>query len=180
MVCRDRYPDSAPVTRLWSNGKISRCQREYPGSTPGSRSRLMTKVCSTCRLKLDLDAFAYNKSKKDGRSHNCKKCHRKYCGQHYKRNKSMYAKRNALKRLKLRKVIWNYLDERSCVDCGEINTIVLEFDHKRDKRYNISQMTSRVSSVSTLMNEILKCDVVCANCHRKRTAISQGYYKFGG
>ena len=56
-----------------------------------------------------------------------------------------------------------------CVDCGENNHIVLDFDHLRDKKYNISQMVHEGFSWVAIMKEVAKCEVVCANCHRIRT-----------
>lgn len=56
-----------------------------------------------------------------------------------------------------------------CADCGENNHIVLDFDHLRDKKYNISRMVHDGFSVKAIKKEIEKCEVVCANCHRIRT-----------
>ncbi len=56
-----------------------------------------------------------------------------------------------------------------CVDCGEKNHIVLDFDHIRDKKYNVSRMIHDGFSWKAIMKEIQKCEVVCANCHRIRT-----------
>jgi hypothetical protein len=56
-----------------------------------------------------------------------------------------------------------------CVDCGEKNHIVLDFDHIRDKKYNVSRMIHDGFSWKAIMREIQKCEVVCANCHRIRT-----------
>lgn len=56
-----------------------------------------------------------------------------------------------------------------CVDCGESNHIVLDFDHLRDKKYNVSRMIHDGFSWKAILKEIQKCEVVCANCHRIRT-----------
>lgn len=56
-----------------------------------------------------------------------------------------------------------------CVDCGETNHIVLDFDHIKDKKYNVSRMIHDGFSWKAIMKEIEKCEVVCANCHRIRT-----------
>ena len=56
-----------------------------------------------------------------------------------------------------------------CVDCGENNHIVLDFDHLRDKKYNVSRMIHDGFSWKAIKREIAKCEVVCANCHRIRT-----------
>ena len=56
-----------------------------------------------------------------------------------------------------------------CVDCGEKNPIVLDFDHLKNKKYNISRMIHDGHSWASIKKEIKKCEVVCANCHRIRT-----------
>lgn len=61
----------------------------------------------------------------------------------------------------------NYLKEHSCVDCGNTNIIVLEFDHiKGIKKYNIAELKLSSMSLKTIELEINKCEVRCANCHR--------------
>lgn len=66
-------------------------------------------------------------------------------------------------------VLWSILCQSSCKDCHEDDPIVLEFDHLSDKDFTISQRKHQKWNVK-MRNEIIKCDVVCANCHRKRTA----------
>lgn len=56
-----------------------------------------------------------------------------------------------------------------CMDCGETNPIVLDFDHLKDKKYNVSRMIHDGFSWAAIKKEIAKCEVVCANCHRIRT-----------
>jgi len=56
-----------------------------------------------------------------------------------------------------------------CADCGESNPIVLDFDHLKDKKYNVSRMIHDGFSWKAIKKEIEKCEVVCANCHRIRT-----------
>ncbi len=60
-----------------------------------------------------------------------------------------------------------------CEDCGESfpnRPEVFEFDHREptDKSHGIARMLSW--GVDRLLAEIEKCDLVCANCHRTRTA----------
>jgi hypothetical protein len=69
-----------------------------------------------------------------------------------------------------------YLREHSCVDCGEDDVMVLEFDHLGDKEFNISGGL-RDRSLAALIAEMAKCEVVCANCHRRRTAIRGGFLR---
>jgi hypothetical protein len=60
-------------------------------------------------------------------------------------------------------------EKSGCVDCGINNHIILDFDHLKDKKYNISRMIHNGFSWAAIKKEIAKCEVVCANCHRIRT-----------
>lgn len=63
--------------------------------------------------------------------------------------------------------VQNYLSDHPCVDCGEKNPIVLEFDHITDDKFmNISNMVAKAYSLERIKLEISKCEVRCANCHR--------------
>jgi hypothetical protein len=66
--------------------------------------------------------------------------------------------------------ILSYKYLHPCKDCGITNPVVLEFDHIRGKKVdNISDMPGKYPWLD-IIREIKKCDVVCANCHRLRTA----------
>jgi hypothetical protein len=56
-----------------------------------------------------------------------------------------------------------------CVDCHQaFPSCVFDFDHLRDKKFKIAQRLAQ-SSFAKLTEEVDKCDLVCANCHRIRT-----------
>lgn len=77
-----------------------------------------------------------------------------------------------------RAFIWEYLENHPCVDCGEQDPVVLEFDHVRgEKSYTITNMA--LHSLDNIEAEIAKCDVRCANCHRRVTSKRMGYYRRG-
>lgn len=69
------------------------------------------------------------------------------------------------------------LNSRGCVTCGEKDIRCLDFDHKdpSTKVFNIGE--GYLKKESDLVNEIAKCDIVCANCHRKKTSKDYSYYK---
>ena len=66
-----------------------------------------------------------------------------------------------------------------CVDCGEGDPVVLEFDHKsgEDKTRAVCLLVARNWSWERIYTEIQKCEVQCANCHRRKTANQFGYLR---
>ena len=75
--------------------------------------------------------------------------------------------------------LWKYLSDKSCIDCGINDSRVLEFDHlpEYEKSFDIAKAISgSTRSWSLIMTEINKCEIVCANCHKIRTA-DRGNFK---
>jgi 5-methylcytosine-specific restriction endonuclease McrA len=73
--------------------------------------------------------------------------------------------------------IWDYLSTHPCRNCGESDPVVLEFNHVRGrKKYNISDMPRRGYSIAAIQSELAKCEVLCANCHRRRTSRERGWF----
>ena len=69
-----------------------------------------------------------------------------------------------------RKLISEHFATHPCVDCGESDRIVLDFDHVRGKKQaNVADLVKAGCSWSRISAEIEKCDVRCANCHRRVT-----------
>lgn len=138
----------------------------------------MQKQCVTCSISKDLELFSRKGSKHQSR---CKECTRKYDKEYYQKNidKRKQRKRETSRIIRTRnsQYIYEYLRCHPCVDCGISNPLVLEFDHvSGDKLYNISEMSSL--SLTKIIDEINKCLVRCANCHRIKTAIQLGWYKY--
>ena len=111
----------------------------------------------------------------------CRSCNREYQSKWFKDNRVTQRKRvrknNDAYRLRDRKFIWEYKLSHPCVDCGEADPIVLDFDHRDPsaKKFNISARLG-LSSLESLVTEIEKCDIRCANCHRRRTFFQFGYF----
>lgn len=107
----------------------------------------------------------------------CRPCRAAYGRDHYEANKERYVERAAERKRELRLIrtqfLIAYFENHPCVDCGERDPVVLEFDHLRDKSFSIGTKLSHRAWVSILA-EIEKCEVVCANCHRRRTALRRG------
>ena len=72
-------------------------------------------------------------------------------------------------KLQFKKRLSEIKEASGCVDSGINNHIILDFDHLKDKKYNISRMIHDGFSWAAIKKEISKCEVVCANCHRIRT-----------
>lgn len=123
--------------------------------------------------------FHKKSSSNDGFQLYCKNCISEFHKDHYKKHKSDYYKRslknNSRYRLRNLQYTVDYLKQHPCIDCGETDPMALEFDHRSDKDYNISNMYTR--SIENIKKEIAKCDVRCANCHKRKTAKQLGYYK---
>lgn len=59
--------------------------------------------------------------------------------------------------------------ERGCLYCAERHPAALDFHHrdKATKSENIARMCDKARTEKAIATEIAKCDVICANCHRK-------------
>jgi hypothetical protein len=137
-----------------------------------------SKKCSKCKLVKPISEWGLNKKQSDGLQTCCKECTRQLNNKRYKESQShrdRIKNNNKNTRIKNKKNVWNYLLEHPCVDCGESDPVVLEFDHLRDKEFIISRGVS-VRSWDSIQNEILKCEVRCANCHRRKTSKQFGHY----
>lgn len=95
--------------------------------------------------------------------------HREYCKSHYARNRGYYKDKAIKYKDKARAFVAEYLKFHPCERCGESDVRVLDFDHLRDKVENVSTMAYTGCSSRALLEEIAKCQVLCANCHRITT-----------
>lgn len=138
------------------------------------------KICPGCKEEKPFSEFGKNKAKKDGFQIYCKLCVRAINAEYYKntpeKNIARRAK-NISNRATAKQFIISYLQEHPCVDCGESDIVVLEFDHRGDKLYNISKLLSDGRNIEMIELEIAKCDVRCSNCHKRKTAKDFGWYK---
>jgi len=129
------------------------------------------KTCKKCGVTKPLKDFAKNRRRKDGLQDWCRACIKIRDANQYKNNKDRFASWSKNRRLSVRKKVFEYLLSHPCVECGERDIIVLEFDHRAQytKRFDVMSATHG-HSWKTVFAEIQKCDVVCANCHKRRTA----------
>jgi hypothetical protein len=135
------------------------------------------KRCCTCKQIKPLSEFNRMTRSKDGRQGSCRECNKAYHYAHWDRHMAQINARNRRMRRENRQRMVNLLRQSRCADCGEDDIVVLEFDHLRDKRWNIGAMISRNCEWARILEEIAKCEVVCANCHRRRTARRANSYR---
>src|SRR2546423_12537917 len=141
------------------------------------------KTCTRCQKSQALSNFNF-KNRERGILHpHCRSCSRTYAKSHYARNTSYYTEKAKIRNRSVRREsqqrLLSYLSIHPCVDCGESDPVVLDFDHReiRSKRDNIADMLKRRLSWLKIESELEKCSVRCANCHRRRTAEQFGWYR---
>jgi hypothetical protein len=114
------------------------------------------KRCPRCGETKPLEAFA--RKGPDGRQSYCRDCRRVY--------------QRGRPRVLLAKRLVREAKKGPCADCGvEYPHYVMDFDHRpgAGKHANLSILVKRGASRESILAEIAKCDLVCANCHRART-----------
>ena len=140
------------------------------------------KVCPSCSRELDVSNFGINNSRRDGLQTQCRSCKKASQDKWYRNNRARHVANVARRRRKAEteiiKLILAYLQQHPCIDCGEDNPVILEFDHVRgDKRDSICDLIRRGCGWATISAEVQKCEVRCCKCHRLKTAKQFGYRK---
>lgn len=125
-----------------------------------------------------LTAFKSNVLRRDGLQTYCKPCQKAFMAICYEKHKEKYRHRARLRRRRMMteasRYVGDFLRSHPCVDCGESDILVLEFDHVRGKKAFTIGSNLKTFTVDLLIKEIDKCVVRCANCHRRKTAIEAG------
>jgi hypothetical protein len=143
-----------------------------------------TRRCYDCGLLKPMADFAYANRAKGTRQGRCRPCHARYRRGHYVRNRAAYIGREVARmkryRDENRRLLRDYLRLHPCVDCGETDIIVLDFDHRdpASKKCEVALFAMH-KPWARVLAEIAKCDVRCANCHRRRTARQYAWRKAG-
>jgi hypothetical protein len=141
----------------------------------------MLKRCKRCNIDKDIDDFHYYSKAKDKRQYHCKQCSSEISREAYKNNderRKGIRDRGQKALEEAQSFVYSWLKVHPCIDCGEADPVVLEFDHIRDdKTSNIANMIGSKMSIVSIYEEIQKCEVVCANCHRRRTASRGNWFK---
>ena len=141
-------------------------------------------ICSKCGKYTETKAFATfrTRSGEVKRRGICKECRNKrgvdnferlqeYRKEYNQKNKTQRVKKQSARRIAAKE----YTDSCKnvpCADCGKIwPPVAMDFDHVNGgKVKTISSMVSQGYRLELIKEEIAKCEVVCACCHRIRTS----------
>ena len=134
--------------------------------------------CGRCGHEKQPEEFAWRRKSRGQRDNYCRPCRAAYKQEHYAANRQRYIdsarkRKQALVAERIEYLV-AYLREHPCADCGESDPVVLEFDHLRDKEFGVGAGL-RDRAWQSVLDEMAKCEVVCANCHRRRTARRGGF-----
>src|SRR5260221_639906 len=123
---------------------------------------LMKKICPGCGEERDAEQdFRWRYKDRGIRQVRCKYCQAESNKTHYQNNKQVYLERaltrNARVNTENKRRLYAYLSSHPCVDCGQTDVRVLEFDHVRgNKSANITRMLNG-APWSAIEAEIAKC-----------------------
>jgi hypothetical protein len=138
-------------------------------------------ACSKCREFKPESAFTRRGTYQDGSiryQSYCKSCKKISHREHYVSNRDTYLDNAKSRRTRIASKLQEYKTGRPCVDCGcYFHPYAMDFDHREGttKSGNVSWMAGTFgNSWEKVMDEISKCDLVCAVCHRLRTYVRNG------
>lgn len=150
-----------------------RAERRKPAARSQPLSGLK-RTCGRCALSLPVEEF--NRAG-TGHQHWCRSCFRAYFRERGELHRRQSGAARKLRRAEARALVRDYLGGRRCADCGGTDAVVLEFDHVGTKRGEIARMIGVGVDRARLEAEIAECEVVCANCHRRRTLARAGGFR---
>lgn len=115
-----------------------------------------------------MEEFNFRKPPK--RHAHCKDCAHKKSREHYLLNTGAYIKKAKNSKAKAIVAI-NELKDVPCKDCGNrFPSVCMDFDHvNNDKIEDVCSLAQR-GNIKAALAEAAKCEIVCSNCHRIRTA----------
>ena len=130
------------------------------------------KTCNRCKEEKPLSE--YNKKRVSGVQPYCKPCQGEYQRENYENVRpqileNIYGNRKKRKTV-IRSFLAEYYSSNPCVDCGETDITVLDFDHLLEKNFGINNAIRDTIPVERIKAELEQGEVRCSNCHRKVTA----------
>src|SRR5581483_5470727 len=132
------------------------------------------KRCGMCGIDKPVEEF--HRSSRHGRQAWCKTCRREYDRAYHLATGELRREQKRQRRLSTRAWYQTLKEGKPCVDCGGVfHQAAMTWDHRPGtvKRCEVSMMV-RGFSRESILAEIAKCDLVCANCHAARTAERRG------
>lgn len=132
-------------------------------------------ICTNCGIDKQPGKFDWRR-RGAKRQSICKLCRRKFDKEYYlyRRDKAKSAEFYSASRKRIyrrnKKFLVNYIEERGgcCADCGESDLVVFEWHHRNPEEKLANIGTLMFGSIRRLKNELDKCDLLCANCHKRR------------
>jgi hypothetical protein len=130
----------------------------------------MLKRCCRCRRTKDQTEF-HRWNKRDGLQPWCKTCRRAYDPAYHERVKERRREQKRRRAIELREFVLSLKTGRPCTDCAQVfDPVCTQWDHlpgfiKAGAIGDIGRKASR----QRILDEIAKCELVCANCHALRT-----------
>lgn len=129
--------------------------------------RIMKK-CNKCGNTKPRSEFQKSTRAKDGLQAWCRRCKQERHTEYYIEAKERVWKPAIARQISCYRDLVLEALSGGCVDCGLADIRCLEFDHSRgEKLFTIGAMRKR--GLTAIRNELAKCDVRCANCHRIKT-----------
>ena len=133
----------------------------------------MEKLCSKCGQLFPVKNFHY--SEKRGYQAYCIPCRKLIDAEAYQRNKEKRSQQAKDRRKEL--LVWaRELKMQPCTDCGQCyHPVCMQWDHlpEYEKVDDVAELVRGGCSKAKILEEIEKCELVCANCHALRT-----YYRW--
>lgn len=135
---------------------------------PGEEGQ--TRVCRKCKLEKPIEQYSWYRIGEAARQTQCKGCANAAGKRNYQENAQRY-KDLAAQRMKIARERLNDIKSKPCMDCGGVfHPYAMDFDHVRGEKVDdISRMFRHRFAWAKIEEEIAKCDLVCATCHRLRT-----------
>lgn len=133
------------------------------------------KRCCLCDRFRPLDEFNVRRRSADGKQNVCRECNRrqsrKYYETHRTAHRAVTRARKSEQRARMIGLVAEYLSCNACVDCGERDLRVLDFDHRDStlKTAEVMWLVQNGYSERRIRAEIAHCDVRCRNCHARIT-----------
>lgn len=131
------------------------------------------KRCSYCKRRRLIKFFSKNRAMKDGLHHYCRDCKSICNKKYYRKDPKRWSRHTNSRRQQNRQSIAIIKEQSPCTDCQQyFPACVMDFDHiTTHKTLNISKMVHY--SWKKILEEMNRCELVCANCHRLRTHLSK-------